>query len=67
MANARCPTEVLTASETERLRDLVRLRGEREAVALVGLRSPEAYYKAAAGVPVSRLTVEVIRGRLDRI
>lgn len=65
--NARCPTAVLTALETQRLRDLVIVRGERAAILAVGLRSPEAFYKAAAGFPVSRLTAEVIRGSLDRI
>ena len=67
MTQPKCPTEVMTASETSRLRELLNSRGERAAVALVGLRSPEAFYKAAAGAPVSRLTAEVIRGRLDRI
>lgn len=67
MANAKNPTEVMTAKESERLRELLTSRGEKAAVALVGLRSPEAFYKAVAGVPVSRLTAEVIRGRLDRI
>lgn len=67
MSNHRCPTETLTATEGERLRDLVRLRGEKAAIEAVGLRHPEAFYKAAGGFPVSRLTAEVIRGRLDRI
>lgn len=63
----KCPTEVMTAQETERMRELLTSRGERAAVEAVGLRSPEAFYKAAAGVPVSRLTAEVIRLKLDRI
>lgn len=65
--NPRCPTEVLTAKESERLGEIVRARGEPEALRLVGLRSAETLYKAAAGFPVSRLTVLVIRGSLDRI
>jgi hypothetical protein len=65
--NPRCPLVTLTIVETKALRELVVLRGEKVAVALVGLRSAEAYYKAASGAPVARLTAEVIRGRLDRI
>lgn len=65
--NPRCPTDTLTAAETGKLRELVRLRGEREAIAAVGLRSAEAFYKAMAGAPVLCITADCVRGRLDRI
>ncbi len=65
--NPRCPTATLTTDESERVRDLVRLRGEKGALVAVGLRTPSALYKAAAGLPVSRLTAQVIRYSLDRI
>lgn len=65
--NPRCPTDALTVTEAARLRDVLRLRGEKETIAIMGLRSAETLYKAAGGFAVARLTVEVIRGRLDRI
>ena len=65
--NPRCPTDTLMAGEIVRLRDLIATRGEHDAVRAVGMRDPGVVYKAAAGFPVSRLTAEVIRGRLDRI
>lgn len=65
--NPRCPTECLTVAESERLRDLVRLRGENVALSAVGMRSAEALYKAAAGLPVSRLTAQVIRRSLEQL
>lgn len=65
--NPRCPTVVLSAIECDRLRVLVRERGEREALLVIGLRSAETLYRAAAEQAISRLTAEVIRGRLDRI
>lgn len=65
--NPRCPTAVLTPTESEKLRELVRTRGEEAAIRAVGLRTPLTFYKAAAGFPVARLSVEVIRGSLDRL
>ncbi len=64
--NPRCPTAVLTSTESQRLRDLVRLKGETAAVRIVGV-SRETLYKAASECPVSRLSADVIRGRLDSI
>ena len=65
--NPRCPTVTLTAIESDRLRGVMRERGEREALRLFGLRSAETLYRAAAEQPIARMTAEVIRGRLDRI
>lgn len=65
--NPRVPMETLTAEQSQKLRELVMLRGEVEAIRSVGLRDAAAFYKAAGGFPVARLTAEVIRGRLDRI
>ena len=65
--NPRSPTETLTSDEIAKLRTLVQHRGEKAAIAQVGLRSAEAFYKALAGVPVSRLACGVIRSGLDRI
>lgn len=65
--NPKCPTAALSCDETARLRTIVQLRGEKEAMILVGLRTPATFLRAMHGLPVARLTVEVIRGRLDRI
>lgn len=65
--NPRCPTASLTPEEAARLRTLVQVRGEKEVIALVGLRTPATFLRAMAGLPVATLTIEVIRGRLDRI
>jgi hypothetical protein len=65
--NPRCPTVTLSVTESARLVVLVRERGEREAVAVVGLSTPRTFYRAACGLPVSRLTAQVIRHSLDRI
>lgn len=65
--NHRCPTETLSSDECQRLRTLVRDRGERDALKLMGLRSAETLYRAAAEQPIARLTAHVIRGSLDRI
>lgn len=67
MADPRHPTDTLTAAEAARLRELVTLRGEKEAARAVGLRSAETLYRAIACIPIARLTAEVVRGRLDRI
>jgi hypothetical protein len=67
MENARNPTVTLTPDESRTLRDLVQLRGLKDATRSVGLADWRALAKAAAGFPVARLTAEVIRGRLDRI
>ncbi len=66
MSNPRSPTEVLTATEGARLRELVRLRGEKPAARAMGL-DERTLCRAAAEAPIGRLTAEVIRGRLDRI
>lgn len=65
--NPRSPTAMLSADETARLVALVKLRGEKEAMIAVGLRTPATFLRAMHGLPVACLTVEVIRGRLDRI
>lgn len=65
--NPRVPMETLNADQVAKLRELVTLRGEVAAIKSVGLRDPAAFYKAAGGFPVARLTAEVIRGHLDRI
>lgn len=64
--NPRSPTVTLTSVEGQRLRDLLRDRGEKEAARALGI-NPTTLLKAASEIPVSRLTGEVIRGRLDRI
>lgn len=64
--NFRCPTETLTRDHVAKLQALVRDRGEVEAARVCGL-GRVALYKAAAGFAVSRLTAEVLRGKLDRI
>ncbi len=66
-SNPRCPTDTLTSEEGERLRVLVRLHGERDALVIFGLRHVQTLYRAAAEQPVSVLTANIIRGRLDRI
>lgn len=60
------PTDTLTEAEGVRLRALVRLHGEKAASRIMGVAG-RTLHKAAAEQPVSRLTAEVIRGRLDRI
>lgn len=65
--NPRCPTTTLNAAECKALRALVLTRGERAALVVIGLRSAETLYRATAELPVSLLTADVIRGRLDRI
>ncbi len=65
--NPRCPTDTLTAEEGERLRVLVRLHGEKQALVIFGVRHSRTLYRAAAEQPVSWLTANTIRGRLDRI
>lgn len=65
--NSTHPTECLTREETDRIRALVASRGEREAVIVLGKLNRATFYKAAAGFPVARLTVQVIRYSLDRI
>jgi hypothetical protein len=62
--NPKSPTDTLSSDETARLRTLVQIRGEKEAMAAVGLRTPLTFLRAMHGLPVARLTVEVIRGRL---
>jgi hypothetical protein len=64
--NPRCPTVTLSAAEGAALRTLVETRGAKAAVTLVGVCIP-TLYKAAGGFPVSSMTAEFIRGRLDRI
>jgi len=65
--NPRSPTETLSSDEGQRLRTLVRERGERDALKLVGLRCAETLYRAAAEQPIARLTAHVIRHSLDRL
>ncbi len=65
--NPRCPTVTLTTAEGQTLRDMVRLRGARDSAQRVGLSDIRTFFKAACELPVSRMTAEVIRGRLDRI
>lgn len=65
--NPRVPMEVLTPEQCAKVRELLAARGEVAAIRAVGLRDPAAFYKAAGGFPVARLTAEVIRGNLDRI
>ena len=55
---------VMASSEICRLTDGIIL--ERCSV-VIGLRSAETLYRATAELPVSLLTADVIRGRLDRI
>jgi len=65
--NERCPLVTLTADESARVRTLVRERGAKEASKALGNVDARTLLKAAAEAQVSRLTAEVIRGRLDRI
>ena len=65
--NPRCPMVTLTAAETSRLKNLALSRGEKEAITMVGLRSAEAFFRAAAGFPIARLSAIAIRASLDRI
>lgn len=65
--NPRVPMDTLTAEQCAKVREILAARGEVAAIKAIGLRDPAAFYKAAGGFPVSRLTAEVVRGHLDRI
>ncbi len=63
----RHPTATLTIDEAVKLRLLVRELGAKEAAKTVGLADLQTLFKAASESPVSRLTAEVVRHRLERI
>jgi hypothetical protein len=65
--NPHCPLVTLTIEESDRLRALHLVRGEKVAVRLVGMRSAEAFYKAMARVPIHQFSAYTIRINLDRI
>lgn len=63
----RSPTVVLTVEESSRIRVLVRERGADGAAFALGNIAVRTLLKAAAEVPVSRLTATVIRRSLDEL
>jgi hypothetical protein len=65
--SARSPVVTLNSNEGARLRAILRDVGVGGAREALGNIDECTLFKAAAEVPVSRLTAEVIRGRLDRI
>lgn len=64
--NPRSPTDALTAAEAERLRAFVKQRGEQLAAKELGLNAATVN-RAALGIAVHRLTVDVIRRRLEGV
>ena len=65
--NRRSPTVTLSASEGARLREILRVRGDSDALRALGIFHLQTLYRAAAERPIAAMTAEVIRGRLDRI
>lgn len=65
--NPRSPTVTLTLDEVARLRALMREKGAKETAKAVGLTDVRTLFKAASEWPISRLSAQVIRERLDRI
>jgi len=63
----RHPTESLTNEEAARIRDLIILRGARDAARIVGLCDERTVRKAGVGEPIGRLTATVIRQRLSTL
>jgi hypothetical protein len=59
----RYPRDVLTADEAERARRFAQKHGLDDAARRIGI-APRTFAKAAAGLPVQRLTAFVVRSRL---
>lgn len=64
--NPRSPTSTLSPVEGRRVRELMRARGPKEAARLLGNICEHTAVKAAAEIPIARLSAEVIRMHLDR-
>jgi hypothetical protein len=64
--NPRSPTVTLSAVEGQRLRELLRERGEMGAARDLGINH-KTLLKAASEIPIHRMTGDWIRGRLERL
>jgi hypothetical protein len=65
--NPRSPTVTLTPEEGERVRNVVKARGIAAAVQVLGNIDARTLSKAAAEMPIARLSAQVIRFSLERI
>lgn len=61
------PVEVLDTDERDRCRALVLAIGEPKARAILGRLNRATFYKCVAGLPVSRLTAQVLRAALSAL